>query len=82
MNVNMKMPDLATNAGTELGIARWIVEVGHPVKRGQAILEVETDKAVQEVECIATGVLQAIHVPAGEKVAVGTIIATITVGSR
>jgi pyruvate/2-oxoglutarate dehydrogenase complex dihydrolipoamide acyltransferase (E2) component len=80
MNVDMKMPDLATNAGAELGVARWIAEVGQPVKRGQAILEVETDKAVQEVECIANGVLQAIHVKAGDKVPAGTIIATIKVG--
>ena len=79
MDVNMKMPDLATNEGAELGVARWIVEVGQPVKRGQALLEVETDKAVQEVECIANGVLKTIHVPAGEKVSVGTIIATIKV---
>jgi len=79
MDVNMKMPDLATNEGAELGVARWIVEVGQPVKRGQALLEVETDKAVQEVECIANGVLKTVHVLAGEKVSVGTIIATIKV---
>ena len=79
MDVNMKMPDLATNEGTELGVTRWLVEVGQPVKRGQPVLEVETDKAVQEVECIANGVLKTIHVRAGEKVAVGTIIATIQV---
>ena len=79
MDVNMKMPDFATNEGAELGVARWIVEVGQPVKRGQALLEVETDKAVQEVECIANGVLKTIHVPAGEKVSVGAIIATIKV---
>jgi pyruvate/2-oxoglutarate dehydrogenase complex dihydrolipoamide acyltransferase (E2) component len=75
----MKMPDLATNEGVELGIARWLVELGAIVKRGQPLLEVETDKAVQEVECIATGTLKKIHVQAGEKVAVGTIIATIQV---
>lgn len=79
MDLNMKMPDLATNEGVELGITKWLVEIGQPVKRGQALLEVETDKAVQEVECIATGTLKAIHIPAGEKVSVGTIIATITV---
>ncbi len=50
-----------------------------PVKRGQALLEIETDKAVQEVECIANGTLQTIHVQTGQKVAVGTIIATIKV---
>jgi len=73
----MKMPDLATNEGVELGVTRWLVEVGQPVKRGQPLLEIETDKAVQEVECIATGVLKTIHVQPGQKVAVGTIIATI-----
>jgi len=75
----MKMPDLATNEGTELGISKWLVEVGQAVRRGQALLEVETDKAVQEVECIVTGVLKTIHVPAGQKVPVGKVIATIKV---
>jgi len=79
MDVNMKMPDLATNEGVELGITQWLVEVGQPVKRGQTLLEVETDKAVQEVECIANGTLKTIHVQAGQKVAVGTVIATIKV---
>lgn len=79
MDVKMKMPDLATNEGAELGVTRWLIEVGQPVKRGQALLEVETDKAVQEVECIANGILRTIHVPAGQKVSVGTIIATIKV---
>jgi len=79
MDVNMKMPDLATNEGVELGVARWLVSVGEGVRRGQPLLEVETDKAVQEVECIASGVLKKVHVQAGEKVPVGTIIATIGV---
>lgn len=80
MDVKMKMPDLATNAGVELGIVRWLVDVGASVKRGQSLLEVETDKALQEVESIVTGVLSQIHAPAGARVAVGTVIATIRVG--
>lgn len=79
MEVNMKMPDLATNDGVELGITRWLANVGDAVKRGQALLEIETDKAVQEVECIANGTLKTIHVQTGQKVPVGTIIATIKV---
>ena len=81
MDLNMKMPDLATNDGVELGITRWLVTEGESVKRGQALLEVETDKAVQEVECIASGTLKTIHVQPGQKVPVGTIIATIRVNS-
>lgn len=80
MDVQMKMPDLATNEGAELGVMRWLVEPGQPVKRGQPLLEVETDKAVQEVESIAAGVLKEIHVQPGQAVSVGTVIATITVG--
>ena len=79
MDVNMKMPDLATNEGVELGITRWLANVGDSVKRGQALLEIETDKAVQEVECIANGTLTTIHVQSGQKVPVGTVIATIKV---
>ena len=79
MDVDMKMPDLATNEGVELGITRWLANVGDAVKRGQALLEIETDKAVQEVECIANGTLTTIHVQSGQKVPVGTVIATIKV---
>lgn len=75
----MKMPDLATNEGSDLGVARWLAEVGQRVLRGQPLLEVETDKALQEVESIANGVLKTIHVQAGQKVTVGTVIATIQV---
>ncbi|HKQ83704.1 MAG TPA: biotin/lipoyl-containing protein [Steroidobacteraceae bacterium] len=79
VDINMKMPDLATNEGADVAVARWLIAVGQLVKRGEVLLEVETDKAVQEVECIATGVLKAIHVQAGVKVPVGTIIATLQV---
>ena len=57
MEVKMKMPDLSTTEGTEIAILKWFVNVGDPVERGQVILEVETDKAVQEIEAIATGTL-------------------------
>jgi pyruvate dehydrogenase E2 component (dihydrolipoamide acetyltransferase) len=79
MDVKMKMPDLATNEGAELRVVRWLIEVGQLVKRGQPLLEVETDKALQEVESIANGELSMIHVPVGGSVPVGAIIATIKV---
>ena len=79
MEVRMKMPDLSTNEGAEIGVVKWLVETGQPVKRGQPLLEVETDKAVQEVECIANGILKAVHVNAGDSVEVGHMIATLEV---
>jgi pyruvate/2-oxoglutarate dehydrogenase complex dihydrolipoamide acyltransferase (E2) component len=75
----MKMPDLSTTEGTEIGILKWLVAEGHPVRRGEVILEVETDKAVQEIEALANGILKAQLVRPGDKVATGEPIATIEV---
>ncbi len=79
MLVRMKMPDLSTTEGTEIAILKWVSNVGDAVKRGQVILEVETDKAVQEIEAIASGTLTGQLVGPGDKVPVGEYIATIEV---
>ena len=70
------MPDLGT-AAAEIRIVEWLVEVGQPVARGQAILVVETDKAALEVESIATGVLQEIRAVVDDEVAAGDVIAVV-----
>jgi pyruvate/2-oxoglutarate dehydrogenase complex dihydrolipoamide acyltransferase (E2) component len=79
MELKMKMPDLSTTEGTEIAIVKWLVDEGQPVRRGEPILEVETDKAVQEVEALATGTLRTQLVRPGDNVAVGTLIAMIEV---
>lgn len=79
MEVKMKMPDLSTTEGTEIAIIKWLVDVGTAVQRGQTILEVETDKAVQEIEAIVTGILKAQLVQPKDMVAVGQYIAAIEV---
>jgi pyruvate dehydrogenase E2 component (dihydrolipoamide acetyltransferase) len=76
MEIEFKMPDLATT-DSEIKVIRWLVEVGQPVKRGQALLEVETDKAMMEVESIATGVLKVARAAAGDAIAAGQLIAVI-----
>ncbi len=79
MEVKMRMPDLSTTEGTDITILKWLVDVGAPVKRGDTILEVETDKAVQEIEAIATGTLTGQLVCENDQVPVGQLIATIEV---
>ncbi len=74
MGVVMRLPDLATNA-TAITVVRWLVDVGQPVRRGQPLVEVETDKAVMEVESVVTGILQSIAVAPGEQADVGQVIA-------
>src|SRR5690349_20361235 len=76
MDLQMKMPDLATT-GSAIRIVRWLVEPGYPVRRGQALVEVETDKAVSQVESIATGLLKETLTRANSLVSAGKVIAII-----
>ena len=76
MAFEMKLPDLATT-GSDVRVIRWLVDVGQPVRRGDLLVEVETDKAAMEVEAVTTGVLTAIFAHAGDEVSAGQVIATI-----
>lgn len=58
-------------------IAAWLVTEGQRVKKGQALLELETEKIANVIEAPADGVLRMILVPAGETPAVGELIAVI-----
>jgi pyruvate dehydrogenase E1 component beta subunit len=59
-------------------LAKWLKREGDPVKPGDVIAEIETDKATMEVEAIDEGTLGKILVPEGTNdVPVNTPIATI-----
>ena len=70
------MPTLGADmeAGT---LVAWHKRSGDPVHRGETIAEVDTDKGVIDVEIFSDGVVDEILVPAGRKVRVGTLMATI-----
>jgi pyruvate dehydrogenase E1 component beta subunit len=71
------MPALSPTM-TEGKIARWLKSEGEPVRAGDVLAEIETDKATMEVEAIDEGVLARIVIPEGtEHVAVNTPIALI-----
>ena len=61
---------------------KWLAEVGQPIRRGQPLVEVETDKSILVLESAVTGTLQAINVSAGGEVAAGQVIATFAVDGR
>jgi len=59
-------------------LAKWLKKEGDPVKSGDVIAEIETDKATMEVEAVDEGTLGKILVPEGTAdVAVNTPIAVI-----
>ncbi|HEY0769873.1 MAG TPA: 2-oxo acid dehydrogenase subunit E2, partial [Sphingobacteriaceae bacterium] len=62
---------------TEGVIAAWHKKVGDPVKSGELLAEIETDKATMEYESYNTGTLLYIGVEAGKAVAVNGVLAII-----
>ncbi|ADR52217.1 pyruvate dehydrogenase subunit beta [Candidatus Liberibacter solanacearum CLso-ZC1] len=77
MPILITMPSLSPTM-TEGNIAEWKKNEGDPIKQGDIICEVETDKAVMEVESIDEGFLGKIFFPKGsQNVKVNTPIAAI-----
>jgi pyruvate dehydrogenase E2 component (dihydrolipoamide acetyltransferase) len=76
------MPALSPTM-TEGKLARWLKKPGDAIAPGDVIAEIETDKAMMEVEAIDEGVLGEIKVPEGsEGVAVNSVIATLIGGNE
>jgi pyruvate/2-oxoglutarate dehydrogenase complex dihydrolipoamide acyltransferase (E2) component len=59
-------------------IVSWLKSSGDQVKAGDALFEVETDKAVMEVESPADGYLTDVQAEAGADVPVGQVIALVS----
>src|ERR1700683_3880293 len=77
MSTDVLMPALSPTM-TEGKLARWLKAEGDHVAPGDAIAEIETDKATMEVEAVDEGILAKIVIPEGtEHVAVNTPIAVI-----
>src|SRR5688500_16326775 len=58
-------------------IVKWNKKEGDPVKVGDVLAEIETDKANMEMESQGAGVLRKILVQAGGKAPIGTLIGVI-----
>ena len=61
-------------------LSAWLKQPGEQVQRGDILAEIETDKAVMELEAFEEGVLQQILVQEGETVPIGQPIALIGTG--
>ena len=78
MATSVVMP--ALEMAQETGkIVSWVKKEGDTVSKGEILLEVETDKAVVEIEAQADGVLAGVKSHEGDVVPVGTTIAWLVV---
>ena len=72
--VTMPFGDLTVSEGT---VIKWLKAVGDTVKEGELIAEIETDKAVVEIEAPSSGTLSTIDQPVGAIVPMGGRIGII-----
>jgi len=74
MAISIVMPalEMAQDTGK---LVSWLKQEGEPVRKGEMLLEVETDKAVVEVEAAADGILAGVTAKPGDVVHVGHTIA-------
>jgi pyruvate dehydrogenase E2 component (dihydrolipoamide acetyltransferase) len=77
----LTMPKLSDSMA-EAVILRWLKSPGDSFARGDALIEVETDKATVVYEAESDGTLESILVPEGGAAAVGEPIATLANGDR
>jgi pyruvate dehydrogenase E2 component (dihydrolipoyllysine-residue acetyltransferase) len=76
MAVVIKLPDMGTNVD-ECRLLAWRVQEGQHVRRGEVLAEIETDKAIAELESTAEGVLLRQAVKVGGRARTGDVLAYV-----
>ena len=74
IEIKIPIPDQTTE---EVRIVNWCKAIGDAVQKGEVVVEIETDKAVMEVESAGEGVLLKQLVAVDDMVAVGAVIGFI-----
>ena len=74
--IEFKLPALGADMD-EATLLEWSVQPGDVVKKGQVVAVVDTTKAAVDVECWQEGTVAELLVQPGEKIPVGTPLATL-----
>jgi pyruvate/2-oxoglutarate dehydrogenase complex dihydrolipoamide acyltransferase (E2) component len=69
------IPEGVSLTSEEIAISAWLKKPGDPVKRGEPIAEIFTDKATLELEASESGTMGEILVAEGAEITVGQTIA-------
>lgn len=77
MNQPITMPALSDTM-TNGRLVRWVKRVGEPIKRGERIADIETDKAIMEVEAFQDGYLAGPLAAENAELPVGSVLGYIS----
>ena len=78
--IEIKVPDLGNVA--DIDIIDVLIKPGDEVLAEQTLAVMETDKATMDLPSSAAGKVQQVHIKVGDKVAEGTLIATLEVDAE
>lgn len=81
MVYEIMMPQLSDSMD-EGKLIRWKVKVNDRVHIGDVIAEIESDKAIMEVQSFKNGLVLALNIKEGETVPVGTVILSIEIEAK
>jgi pyruvate/2-oxoglutarate dehydrogenase complex dihydrolipoamide acyltransferase (E2) component len=78
MRKSVTVPRLgSSDESDEVRILRWLKRAGEKVRKGEALLEVETDKVNVEIESPEDGHLEEVSAQEGDFVKFGVVVAVI-----
>lgn len=77
MITQMVMPQVSITSA-EVKLISWLKKPGDFIKRGEPVVEVETDKATVEIESYVDGYLRVTNFPDGATVPLDSVIAVLT----
>ena len=77
MATEVVVPEVG-EGGIEVTLARWIAHEGDSVKAGDILFELDTQKAVLEVEAVSDGILTGIRVAEGASVEARQVVALLS----
>ena len=78
MKIEVVIPRLgSSDESDEVKILRWLKAKGDMVKKGEPLLEVETDKVNVEIEALASGILTEIRAEEGCVASFNSVVAII-----
>ena len=77
--IEIKVPDLGNVA--DIDIIDVLIKPGDEVVLEQTLAVMETDKATRDLPASAAGKIKEVHIKVGDKVAEGTLVATLEISA-